>query len=185
MNTMIKIGSRLAIICAVAAIVLALVNGVTAPKIALYRQQVLEQGLASVSEGYELGDRRESDLEGIDFFYDLLKEGSVSGYVLQIEAAGYGGPMTMLAGYTTAGEVIGVELLDNAETPGLGTKAEEDGYMDKFIGTGAETDIPVRKSDLASADADAVSGSTITFSAIANALVNGSQFAEEQGADTL
>jgi electron transport complex protein RnfG len=89
--------------------------------------------------------------------------------------------MTMLAGYTIEGEVIGVQLLDNAETPGLGKKAEEPGYMDKFIGTGADSSIPTRKSDLAPAQADAVSGSTITFSGIANALVDGSQFAEQQG----
>jgi electron transport complex protein RnfG len=180
---MINIGSRLAVICAVAAIILALVNGFTAPKIAAYKQKVLEEGLASVSSGYELGERNQADKEKIDFYYELISEGSVAGYVVQIQAVGYGGPMTMLAGYTTQGEVIGVQLLDNAETPGLGKKAEEPGYMDKFIGTGAESSIPTRKSDLAPAEADAVSGSTITFSGIANALVDGSQFAEEQGGD--
>ena len=181
MKTMVNIGSRLAIICAVAAIILALVNGVTAPKIAAYKQQVLEEGLASVSTGYELGERNQADREKIDFYYELNRDGSVAGYVLQIQAAGYGGPMTMLAGYTIEGEVIGVQLLDNAETPGLGKKAEEPGYMDKFIGTGADSSIPTRKSDLAPAQADAVSGSTITFSGIANALVDGSQFAAQQG----
>lgn len=178
---MVKIGSRLAIICAVAAIILALVNGITAPKIAAYRQQVLEEGLAAVSTGYQLGERNDSSVSNIDFYYELVSEGDVAGYVLQIQATGYGGPMTMLAGYTIEGEVIGVQLLDNAETPGLGKKAEEPGYMDKFIGTGADSSIPTRKSDLAPAQADAVSGSTITFSGIANALVDGSQFAEEQG----
>ncbi|MDA3835406.1 MAG: RnfABCDGE type electron transport complex subunit G [Spirochaetales bacterium] len=185
MKNMVKIGTRLAVICAVAAVILGFANAFTAPTIALYKKKVLEQALTSVSEGFDLGQREEADKDKIDFFYPLKQDGETAGYVIQIIAKGYGGPITLLAGFTTEGKIIGVQLLSNLETPGLGKRAEEEGYMDKFIGTGSQEKVPQRKTDLSSEEADAVSGSTITFSGISEALARGSNFAKELGGSQL
>jgi electron transport complex protein RnfG len=101
--------------------------------------------------------------------------------VLELEGSGYGGEMRILARYDGEGAIRAVKLMDNTETPGLGKKAETPTYMDKFIGTGApEEPVPVRKDMLASSEADAVTGATITFLGISQALAEGAQYAAEQ-----
>ncbi len=181
MKDMIKISSRLGIICAVAAVVLALVNSITAPEIAAYQERVVAQALEQVSTGYEVGETLVSDKDGISSVTELLKSGSAAGYVMNITTSGYGGPMDLLASFTADGEVIAAKLLTNAETPGLGKKAESDEYMEKFVGTGGSSAVPQRKSDLPEAQADSVSGATITFSGVAKGLALGSEYAVELG----
>jgi electron transport complex protein RnfG len=89
--------------------------------------------------------------------------------------------MRILAGIRADGEVFSAVLMQNAETPGLGKEAENPGYMeDKFIGTGDDEPVPTTKSDLPPEEAEAVSGSTITFMGIADALAAGSRFVEER-----
>jgi Na+-translocating ferredoxin:NAD+ oxidoreductase subunit G len=181
MKQMISIGSRLAIICAVSAIVLALVNSITAPKIAIYQEQLVQQALAEVSSGYTIGEKQSSDAQQINYYHPLTDGDTVVGYVINLTAAGYGGPMTMLAGFSTAGETLAAKLIQNSETPGLGKKAESSEYMQMFVGTGGSTTLPMKKSDLPDAAADSISGATITFSGVAKALQAGSQFAIELG----
>lgn len=181
MKNMIRIGSRLGIICAVAAIVLALVNSITAPKIAAYQEQAVQEALRRVSNGYEIGQQQPSTQEGVNYYYPLLDNEQTVGYVMNLAASGYSGPMNLLASFNTQGEILGVKLLENGETPGLGKEAEKDSYMEKFLGTGDTKSIPLRKSDLDDEDAEEVSGASITFGGIAKALEAGSLFAKELG----
>ena len=69
----------------------------------------------------------------------------------------------------------------NAETPGLGKEAENPSYMEMFIGHGGEEDVPTGTSDLEPAEADAVSGATLTFLGIARALEAGSDYVASGG----
>ena len=89
--------------------------------------------------------------------------------------------MDIMAGIRQSGEVFSVLLMDNQETPGLGKKAEADGYMDKYIGTGGDSPVPVSKDQLQKDEADAVSGATITFIGIGQALSDGSNFIKSLG----
>ena len=50
----------------------------------------------------------------------------------------------------------------------------------KFIGRGDDEPIPAIKSDLPPEEAEAVSGSTVTFMGIADALRAGSRFVKER-----
>ena len=63
----------------------------------------------------------------------------------------------------------------------LGKKAENAEYMNKFKGTGADKPVPVKKTMLEAADADAVTGATITFTGVSKALEYGSEFAKKLG----
>ena len=53
--------------------------------------------------------------------------------------------------------------------------------MKKFIGSGADKPVPTVKTQLPQQEADAVSGATITFTAVAQALEAGSSFAKNLG----
>jgi len=184
MKSIFAIGGKLAIICAVAAIILGFVNSVTEPKIELNRKLELERALASVAGNAEVGEETVVDAEGAvySFFPVTGPDGSTSGYILRLVGLGYGGDMNILANYAPDGEVAAVVLMENQETPGLGKKAEKPDYMNKFIGTGGGTgDVPVRKDQLSQGEADAITGATVTFIGIAKALHTGSAFVKEKG----
>jgi len=141
---------------------------------------LLKKDLA-ISDRRELGDLFERiglKLTGpVIAYYPVEQNGQVIGYALDIVGSGYGGDMKIIAGFNPDGSIRKVKLLDNSETPGLGKKAELEDYMDKFIGTGAETPVPVIKNMLKNQkDIDAITGATITFMAIADALRAGSDF---------
>ena len=180
MTEMIKIAGKLGLICAVAALCLGAVNMITEPQIALFRAQKLQAALEQVSPGGTIGDETEADDPVVLSYYPVDDGGSKSGYILNLKGAGYGGDLIILASFDPAGELIGSVLMENDETPGLGKEAEKDWYMKKYLGFSG-SDIPTSKSQLEQADADAISGATITYTAIGTALIAGSDFAAELG----
>jgi electron transport complex protein RnfG len=183
MRQLTRVGITLSLIAAIAATALAMVNAITAPKIAAYEQQVIQNALSEVSGGFALGEAvTVADDGSVAEIHKLLgSDTSVAGYILRLTGTGYGGSMTIMASYRTDGEVIDARLLANAETPGLGKKAEAPSYMQKFQGTGASAPVPVKKDMLGKADADSVSGSTVTFSGVARAIAYGSDYVKGLG----
>jgi electron transport complex protein RnfG len=183
MKTMVKIGGKLAIICAVAAAVLGLMNAVTEPRIEQIQQERLEAALEKVSEGMIVGEAQKTEEDAtVTTYYPLYegsKDDSPEGYICRMLGNGYGGEMAILAGYTEEGEIFAVQMMENSETPGLGKEAEKAEYMQKYIGTGTEKPVPVRKDMLSQEEADAVTGATITFIGVAKALVEGSDFVDK------
>lgn len=185
MKNIIIIGLKLMAICAVSALVLSLVNGVTAPKIAELKKGAEKDALmVVVSEGVP-GDEVAVDNDpSISSYIPVTSDnGATISYVVKLIGAGYAGDMVILANYNVNGSVLSSILLDNLETPGLGKEAEKPEYMEKFKGTGGEGEKPVpqKRADLDTADADTIGGVTVTFVGIANALADGSNFVKEMG----
>lgn len=178
MKYYLKVAAILGAICAIAAIILAAVNAITAPRIDAYEAQVALAALKGISGDYQVGEKHETSLDGVvRYYYELYEnEGTIEAYALELSATGYGGPFALLASFTADGEIIAVQMLSNNETPGIGKKAEASGYMDKFIGTGLNRSVPVSKNELSAEDAQAVSGATVTFTGISKALAYGSEF---------
>ncbi|MDC7241052.1 MAG: FMN-binding protein [Spirochaetales bacterium] len=177
-DTMEKAG-KLALICALSALLLGVVNSVTEPIIAIRKAAELKAALENLLETGTPGPREDLEDEGT-----IKARYSVTGadaWILEFIGMGYGGDMKVLASYDFNGEIQDVVLMDNAETPGLGKKAEADGYMDKFIGTGGTTPVPVTKNELEAPDE--VSGATITFAGIAAPLKEGSAYVKALGDD--
>jgi len=183
MKSIVTIGSKLALICAVAAIVLGLVNSVTEPAIEQNRKDELQRALNSVVSDGTVGEELTADDNpGIEGYYPVTGgDKKNTGYALKLIGIGYGGDMNILSYYGTDGEVKSVVLMENSETPGLGKMAEKNEYMAKFIGTGGSKPVPVRKDQLPQAEADAITGATITFMGIAKALDNGASFVKTLG----
>ena len=181
-NEQLEVGLRLAAICAGAALILALINAVTAPTIELNRDREIASNLNRILPvGSRVGEQfLVEDREDIVAYYSIVDESSTpAGYIVQIIGEGYAGDMTLLVGYRRDGEVFAARLLENAETPGVGKLAEEEGYMDRFVGTGTgRTPVPTRKSSLSPEDAAVISGATITFVGISQALREGSRFVQ-------
>ncbi len=185
MNDITKIGGKLAVICAVAAITLGLINAVTEPKIAFMKKLKLENALEKVSSGLKVGKLVEvKDNPVVTGYYPLMNSSSKkTGYICKLTGSGYGGDLDLIAGISVKGKIQAVILLDDLETPGLGKEAEHASYMKKYIGTGEDKPVPVRKSQLSQKDADAVTGASITFMGIGKALAAGSAYVKTLGGE--
>ena len=183
MNEIATVGGKLALICVVAAVALGLVNAVTAPRIAEVKERQLAEALEAVTGGRSAGAVVPVEShQVVTAYYPLAAEqGRDAGYILNIVAAGYGGDMNLLAGFSANGELFNAALMDNLETPGLGKNAEKPEYMEMFIGTGGDTPVPVTKLQLSQAQADAVSGASITFMGLGQAISAGADFVKELG----
>lgn len=184
--SLVAVGGKLALICTVAAVVLGLVNAVTAPVIVENRERALAEGLAAVAgkagvSGAQVGEASPiADSPAAQTAYPIMGgNGEGVGFILQLIGIGYGGDMQLLAGYRPTGELFSAQMMENQETPGLGKKAEAPEYMDMFIGSGAESLIPTSKSDLPASQADAITGATITFIGVGRALADGSELVRE------
>ena len=180
MTDMLKIGSKLALICAIAAFCLGAVNMVTEPKIAEYRAAKLRAALEQVSPGSVIGEEVPAEDAVVLSSYRTEDDGKLAGYILNLKGVGYGGDLIILASYLPGGELSGAVLMEDDETPGLGKEAVKDWYMKKYLGFTGK-DIPSVKSQLAQDEADAISGATITFAGIGKALAAGSDFAAGMG----
>ena len=180
MNDMIRVGGKLALICAVAAIALGLVNAVTAPAIARVKAAQLAAALDTVRGTSQAGAEIEvSGDEVVRGYYPLSSGAKAQGYILKLNAIGYGGDMELLVSYDYSGEIRLIALMDNLETPGLGKEAEKPEYMEKFLGTGGDTDVPLSKQQLTQPQADSISGASITFMGLAQALHQGAGYVKE------
>ncbi len=169
-------------ICAVSAFLLALTNSITAPVIEEMDHQSRLRALEAVSGGLEIGEQQSViGVPYIDYMIPLTKDGTVEGWILGLKSAGYGGEMTLVASYARDGAMQFAQLLGHSETPGLGKKAEESWYMEKFKNTGSSKPVPTSKAMLSDSDAQAISGSSVTFNAIAKAIAAGSDWAKREG----
>lgn len=196
-------GLKLCAICAVAAVCLGAINGITEPQIFARRLQEEKDALTYLVPNGKTGQRVSVEKEGtVRAYYLVEQEGSPFGYVLDLQAMGYGGEMKILAAFRTDGVIHSSRLLDNLETPGLGKRAESPEYMNMFKGRGSsakpvptskemlKTGEPQTRSDKraelnfktwflggeAAGGADAVTGATITFLGVAEALAEGSNY---------
>jgi len=175
MNEMANKALRLGIIGAVAALLLSVVNNFTEPVIAQRKAQELDKALTVLASGGKPGEAEVQPAEGVAQRWSIDGD---KGWILELDGSGYGGPLTVVASYNTDGSIILARLMDNNETVGFGKNAENPDYMKIFIGTGGDKPVPRNKSDLGG-DVDTVSGATITFSGITNALRNGSDLVKE------
>ena len=177
MGKYVKTALVLGGICAVAAVVLALMNMLTKPYIDAYEENKVTSALQQVSNGMEVGEREEVNQGYVQYMHKLTSGGKTAGYILGLVSNGYGGQLTIVASYDTSGVVMAAMLIADSETPGLGKKAENDSYMEIFKGTGSSSvPVPTKKAMLSDNDAAIVSGASITFTGISKALAGGSDF---------
>ncbi|MEA1910710.1 MAG: FMN-binding protein [Spirochaetota bacterium] len=182
MKEVMKTGGKLAAICAIAAIALGIVNAITEPIIITARAEKLKLALSKLSTGLDIGEftdvEREDPIKG---YYPLTGSEGTEAYIINVIGSGYAGDMNLLTSISLEGEILSVALMEHTETPGLGKEAENDSYMEKFVGTGKDSVIPSSKSHLTPKDADSVTGASITFIGIGKALNEASVFVSQLG----
>lgn len=101
----------------------------------------------------------------------LDANGNVLGFVYTITTSeGYGGNITITIGIDNDGAVKGVEFLTLSETAGLGMKAKEDSFKNQYVGKTVVKFTYTKNGAANENEIDAISGATITTSAVTNAV---------------
>jgi len=181
LKEIVKPAIVLFLVCFVITGALAVVNGVTKPIIDERNKEALQESLSSVlpgtdefgvavsrdelvSAGYHTGERIRNLRKGIN-------KGKLVGYVVEVASRGYGGNISMLVGIDKDLTIVGVKILSHNETPGLGSKADDDKYLEQYLG-----EIPedlyrvVKKAPAVDGDIEAIASATVTSRAIANGI---------------
>ncbi|MDO5010560.1 MAG: RnfABCDGE type electron transport complex subunit G [Intestinibacter bartlettii] len=173
---MFKLGLNLLIISAVAALLLAFTNSVTADTIAKRSEQANAEArklvLESAQDFEEVKDIKTDNSKGVEVseIYEAKDaSGNVVGYTLKVLPSGYGGTIELMVGIDSAnGQVSGINVVSNSETAGLGAKSTDPEFSDQYKGKPLEELSVLKNGTPGDTEIKAISGATITSTAVTN-----------------
>ena len=161
--------------------ILAYVNNITTEPINAQAEKTLTDGIKKVMGGGDLkvasNDTVRQTVNGKELTFIIHTTQDASGKALgaavESTTGGFGGDLKVLVGFNPEGEILGYTILQTAETPGLGAKAE--GWFQKdgkgnIIGKNPATDNLTVSKDGGSVNA--ITASTITSRAFLLAVNN-------------
>lgn len=158
MQSPVRLGLTLMLICVVAAGLLAFTSAQTGPIIAKNDQAKLEAALKELVPEAEKFEATEED--GKTFYQGLKGEEKV-GVVAVFPQKGFGGLMKLMLGVGSDGKITGFRVLEHSETPGLGARITEAKFQQQFVGKSVSDPFQVGK------DVQAISGATISSRSVA------------------
>ncbi|MDO6685944.1 MULTISPECIES: RnfABCDGE type electron transport complex subunit G [unclassified Agarivorans] len=130
-------------------------------------QQHYSNSLLATEQSFSIDDRTYTVYNALD------KQQQASGYVVQLSAKGYAGPINLLVGVNAELSITGVRVLNHSETPGLGDKIELAknpwilSFNDKSLANTTSKGWAVKKDG---GEFDQFTGATITPRAVVNAV---------------
>lgn len=176
MKDMIKMGLFLFITSAIAGVLLACTQAVTAPKIAENKRIKLEKAkLAVLPEAVVFENVKidgKTNKKG-EFSAGFNKQNQLVGIVCKVSPIGYGGPIEMVLGVKKNGRISGVKILSLKETPGLGTKLKGSKFMSNFKELITDKAAPIFKVKKDGGQVDAITAATISSRAFCRGIQKG------------
>ncbi len=169
-STLINMLLSLTLIAVAAGAILALVSGVTAEPIAQAQKAKTENAIKAVLPEFDHLDTK--TIDGVECNYAYTADNTLVGIAVPATSKkGFGGDLAVMYGFDADGNITGYQVLQTAETPGLGAKAGEWFQNDGkgcVIGMNPNTNNITVKKD--GGEVDAISGSTITSRAFCDAI---------------
>ena len=161
--------------------ILAYVNHATEGPIAEQKEKTLADGIKTVMGGGELtvaktDTVRQNDEKGKEMVFIIYNTNDAKenylGAAVESTTGGFGGDLKVLVGFDPKGNILGYTILEHAETPGLGAKADKWFQKDgkgNIIGKNPSEALVVKKDG---GQIDAITASTITSRAFLLAVNN-------------
>jgi len=161
--------------------VLAWVNSVTTAPIAQQQKKVLADGIKSVMQAEDItvskiDTLRETNAKGKEQIFIIYN--NEKGAAVESTTDGFGGKLRVLVGFNPDGKILGYTILEHAETPGLGAKADkwfQKGEKGSIIGKQPTKDsllTVTKKAPETQYEVQAITASTITSRAFILAVNN-------------
>ena len=161
--------------------ILAYVNELTSGPINAQKEKALAEGIKTVLVSNDLvvahtDTVKQNDAKGKELTYIIYQAqdaaGNDLGAAVESTTGGFGGDLKVLVGFNPEGQILGYTLLEHAETPGLGAKADkwfQKGEKGDIIGKTPQEPLTVSKDG---GQVDAITASTITSRAFLLAVNN-------------
>ncbi len=130
-----------------------------------------ERARASVIAGDVFTQMDIAEDSGINECHIVERDGVCVGYVVQITEKGFaGGDIDIIAGVDTEGRLTGVSVGGSnfSETPGLGAKAKDADFLNKFIDKKAPLSVKKANDPAVEGSIDAITCATITSNSVVN-----------------
>ncbi len=113
-----------------------------------------------------------------EFYVGKTADGQVAGYAASVTAKGFGGDVTMALGLTPDGAVRKIAFTELNETAGLGMEADKAPFKDQFTGRAGELSL-IKGTASGEQEISALTGATVTSTAVVNGVNAGLAFCEE------
>ena len=113
-----------------------------------------------------------------EFYVGKTADGQVAGYAASVTAKGFGGDVTMALGLTPDGAVRKIAFTELNETAGLGMEADKAPFKDQFTGRSGELNL-IKGTASGEQEISALTGATVTSTAVVNGVNAGLAFCEE------
>lgn len=184
MKKILKDAFALLMITLVAGILLGFVYSITKEPIAVQEQLTKERSCQEVFADAAAFETDTDDLEtaaaamkAAGYEVQTLSEilvakdasGNTLGYVLSlIDPEGYGGNISFMMGIRLDGTLNGISILSIGETAGLGMNADTDAFKSQFANKKVEKFTFTKTGSTSDSEIDALSGATITTTAMTN-----------------
>lgn len=163
-NDIVKLGVTLCLFTFITALLLSVVNGITAPVIEAATIEKTNQAIAAIFP--DATDIEQADITGLNATVSavyLAKSGEDTlGAAVKVAPNGFGGPISMIVGVNSDGTVASAQILSMSETAGLGTKTNTPEFLGQY--EGKEAPFYVRGSG--TTQITAISGATISSKAV-------------------
>lgn len=133
------------------------------------------RAIAAVVSGYDNDPVSESywvktpnGKDSLQFFPAKQNGESVGVAIKTYSPRGYSGNIDIMVGFDNEGNILNIQVLQHAETPGLGSKMSMPFFIDQFIHANPkQKNLKVKKDG---GEIDAISGATITSRAFSEAV---------------
>ena len=130
-STLVNMTAVLFGITLVASAGVGVVNMITEEPIALAKEAATKSALTEVLPAFESTEEQTLTIDELPItVYTARNGGEVAGYAVQtMTKQGFNGVVRLMVGFTPDGEVVNVNVLEQSETPGLGTKMADEGNV--------------------------------------------------------
>ena len=155
----IRITVVMVAISACVALLLGIVNAVTADKIKENGMSEFTEAVKTIFPDSDNITELEITTEPpVNLIYEVKKSDEHIGYCIQVLPKGFDGIIDIIVGTDVAGTILGVQIVSHSETPGLGSRAADEDYLAAYIGMSGQIEFD---DNIA-----AIAGATVTSNAV-------------------
>ena len=151
-------------VTAIVALLLGLVNFITADKIAANTKAKTDAAMNAVlaADDYVPVEAYSDETGLVTALYSATDaSGNLLGYVAEAAPTGFSGAISMVVGVNTDGTVSGISIVKMSETSGLGANAKNTSFREQYVGQTGSLAV-----DKDGGTIDALTGATVTSRAV-------------------
>ena len=154
-------------ICIIIPLALSITNKVTVKKIAELEAANSKKNMQSLIDADNFKECENGEIT----YHAAIKGGETAAYIFTESSKGYGGDVSVMTAIKPDGTVAGVAILDvSGETPGLGQNAAKESFFSQYIGLKKGVSVLKNGAKAENNEVDAVTGATITSTAVTRAV---------------